>query len=129
MRPEGGSKDGNLPVNLLVARMDPQNGMWPQLGCTRFAPGGPAIVGEFGPELVNVPRGSSIAPASETRKALGGDTHVHITNTFQGPVDQSVMPAFEDTMKRTAREVHAAIRSQHLNLRADRTGKVLSAAS
>jgi len=96
---------------------------------TRFAPGGPAIVGEFGPELVNVPRGSSIAPASETRKALGGDTHVHITNTFQGPVDQSVMPAFEDTMKRTAREVHAAIRSQHLNLRADRTGKVLSAAS
>lgn len=35
---------------------------------TNFAPGGIALVGERGPELVNLPRGSQVKTASETRK-------------------------------------------------------------
>ena len=31
-------------------------------GGTNFHPGGPAIVGERGPEMVNLPRGSSVTP-------------------------------------------------------------------
>lgn len=37
-----------------------------------FAPGGMAIVGERGPELVNLPRGSSVIPNNKTMQALGG---------------------------------------------------------
>lgn len=38
-------------------------------GTPNFA-GGPAIVGEAGPELVNLPRGSSVTPARETSNIL-----------------------------------------------------------
>jgi hypothetical protein len=45
---------------------------------TSYAPGGWAVVGERGPELVNLPRGSQVTPANETRQALSGATvHVH----------------------------------------------------
>jgi len=40
--------------------------------------GGMAIVGEEGPELVNLPRGSRVAPAGETAQAMGAT----INNTF-----------------------------------------------
>lgn len=39
---------------------------------TQFAPGGMALVGEQGPELMNVPRGSSIASNARTNRILGG---------------------------------------------------------
>lgn len=38
---------------------------------TNFAPGGPAIVGEKGPELVNLPRGAQVIPNNISRQ-LGG---------------------------------------------------------
>ena len=41
---------------------------------TSFAPGGLALVGELGPELVNLPRGSQVIPAADTRRMMGGDT-------------------------------------------------------
>lgn len=37
---------------------------------TNFAPGGMAIVGEEGPELINLPRGSQVKTAGQTRQAL-----------------------------------------------------------
>ncbi|RVM86377.1 hypothetical protein CN122_23490, partial [Sinorhizobium meliloti] len=37
---------------------------------TRFAPGGTAVVGERGPELVNLPRGSQVVPTIPSMKAL-----------------------------------------------------------
>ena len=40
---------------------------------TNFAPGGVALVGERGPELVNLPRGSRVHTASETARMGGGD--------------------------------------------------------
>lgn len=39
---------------------------------TRFAPGGMALVGERGPELVNIPRGSQVIPAAQTSQMMGG---------------------------------------------------------
>lgn len=43
---------------------------------TNFAPGGPSIVGEHGPELVNLPRGSQVVPNHRLRG--GGDIHITI---------------------------------------------------
>lgn len=39
---------------------------------TRNAPGGLALVGERGPELVNIPQGSRVTPAAQTAAALNG---------------------------------------------------------
>jgi hypothetical protein len=41
---------------------------------TRNAPGGMALVGERGPELINLPRGSQVIPAAQTSNMLGGVT-------------------------------------------------------
>ncbi|GMB83412.1 hypothetical protein NN6n1_41950 [Shinella zoogloeoides] len=54
---------------------------------TNFAPGGPAIVGERGPELVNLPRGSQVIPnnrlpATGGAMQSGGDVHVSIPITI-----------------------------------------------
>ncbi len=46
-------------------------------------PGGLAIVGERGPELVNLPRGSQVIPAQKTEALLAqrtGGASVHIEN-------------------------------------------------
>jgi hypothetical protein len=39
---------------------------------TRYAPGGMALVGERGPELINLPRGSQVIPAAQTSNMMGG---------------------------------------------------------
>jgi len=41
---------------------------------TRFAPGGMALVGERGPEMISLPRGSQVTPAAQTSNMLGGVT-------------------------------------------------------
>ena len=44
---------------------------------TQNAPGGLAIVGERGKELVNLPRGSQVIPAERTRQMLGASNASH----------------------------------------------------
>lgn len=39
---------------------------------TRYAPGGMALVGERGPEMINLPRGSQVLPAAQTARMMGG---------------------------------------------------------
>ena len=39
---------------------------------TRYAPGGMALVGERGPEMINLPRGSQVIPAAHTSQMMGG---------------------------------------------------------
>jgi hypothetical protein len=39
---------------------------------TSYAPGGLSLVGEQGPELVNLPRGAQVVPSGQTAAALGG---------------------------------------------------------
>lgn len=75
---------------------------------TDFASGGLALVGEQGPEIVNVPRGSQVLNASETRNAIAsGKGGANITNNFFSP--KELTPAEVDrqltqTMRRLAFE-------------------------
>jgi hypothetical protein len=39
---------------------------------TLSAPGGMALVGERGPEMVNLPRGARVTPAAQTASMMGG---------------------------------------------------------
>lgn len=41
---------------------------------TSFSTGGPALVGEHGPELLNLKRGDSITPAGRTQQVLNGNS-------------------------------------------------------
>lgn len=55
------------------------NGIMPKFaGGTSFAPGGMSLVGENGPELVNLPRGSQVSTASQTQQMLGANKGVTI---------------------------------------------------
>ena len=57
---------------------------------TKFHPGGLAIVGERGPELVNLPRGSKVDTASETQEKLrGGDINQSILIQSSTPLTPS----------------------------------------
>jgi hypothetical protein len=49
---------------------------------TDFAPGGMTLVGEKGPELVQLPRGSSVSPAGETRDALRSGSSGNVFNFY-----------------------------------------------
>jgi phage-related tail protein len=55
---------------------------------TNNAPGGISLVGEKGPELVNLKRGSTVKTADETRKILGGrqeiNIEINIENSYGG---------------------------------------------
>ncbi|MEM6493699.1 MAG: hypothetical protein AAF650_04900 [Pseudomonadota bacterium] len=61
---------------------------------TNFHPGGLAIVGERGPELVNLPRGSGVLTNSELRAAKNDNTVRIIlderTDIVEGRIDRSV---------------------------------------
>jgi len=58
-------------------------------GGTTYAPGGLAWVGEAGAELVHLPRGSQVIPASRARTAAGGagggNTYITVTNHIMEP--------------------------------------------
>lgn len=50
---------------------------------TSFATGGMTLVGERGPELVNLPRGAQVYQNDKTRKMLGGEASENINITIQ----------------------------------------------
>jgi TP901 family phage tail tape measure protein len=64
---------------------------------TDFAPGGLSLVGEEGPELINLPRGSKVLPTNKTQAILnggsGGNTNnsknivINNTNVFKNQTD------------------------------------------
>ena len=61
---------------------------------TSFAPGGMAVVGERGPELVNLPRGSQVTPNHRLGNASGnGVTIEAMTIINNTPTDQHAMLA------------------------------------
>lgn len=51
---------------------------------TRYAPGGMALVGERGPELINLPRGSQVIPAAQTSQMMGGVQAVEVFGVLRG---------------------------------------------
>ncbi len=54
---------------------------------SNFFGGGLALVGERGPELVNLPRGSQVTPADDTASALNKPTIINITNNNYSQLD------------------------------------------
>lgn len=56
---------------------------------TNFAPGGPSIVGEQGPELVNLPRGSKVIPNHKMGQ-VGGQSKVEVFIHPSGEFDARV---------------------------------------
>ena len=52
---------------------------------TSYAPGGVALVGEQGPELINLPRGSQVFPTPQTHQMLNniGQGGVNVTGEFR----------------------------------------------
>lgn len=57
---------------------------------TDFAPGGRSLVGERGPEIVELPRGSKVYTAEETAEMLGGGT-VSLDVPIQLIIDSKVL--------------------------------------
>jgi phage-related tail protein len=59
-------------------------------GGTSFAPGGMALVGERGPELVDLPRGSKVYTADKSRGPSAG-VQIHQTNNIYNQIDMGAM--------------------------------------
>lgn len=51
---------------------------------TRYAPGGMALVGERGPEMISLPRGSQVLPAAQTSAMMGGRQQVEVVGVLRG---------------------------------------------
>ena len=68
---------------------------------TGFSPAGIALVGERGPELVQLPQGAKVKTAGETRSAMGNTFHFH-SPVVRTPVEER--RALEATMRRMAFE-------------------------
>ena len=66
---------------------------------TSFAPGGMALVGEMGPELVNLPRGSQVIP----NPRLGGDVHVHVNVEGSVVAERDLAQRLRQELIRTSR--------------------------
>lgn len=80
--------EGVLGVGLQIAGLVTGNsqfsGSIPRFATgTNFAPGGLSLVGERGPELVNLPRGSQVIPNHELR-GLGGSLQVEVVANNNG---------------------------------------------
>lgn len=69
-------------------------------GGTSFAPGGLALVGERGPELVDLPRGSRVIPNHELR----GSSGTNVSQTF------NIMTPDADSFRRSERQIKTAAR-------------------
>ena len=54
---------------------------------TNFAPGGMSLVGEEGPEIVNLRRGSTVTPAGQTARMLGGGSNTVVNVNISGALD------------------------------------------
>jgi len=64
---------------------------------TSFAPGGPAVVGERGPEIVNLPRGAQVIPNNRTTNNVTFG-NINITNTGGNLDAESVSRAFNEAV-------------------------------
>jgi len=70
---------------------------------TSFAMGGRTLVGEFGAELVELPRGARVLSDSQTRGALrggvGGNVTINVTNTIIEPDPERLVRSIEQHLR------------------------------
>lgn len=67
---------------------------------TTNAPGGLSWVGENGPELVNLPRGSQVSPSHRSRRGRGGDVHLHVQGVMTKETQFQAATRLGRTMRR-----------------------------
>ncbi len=82
---------------------------------THFAPGGSALVGEEGPEFVNVPRGAQVMTAPETRQLIGGAT-ISPTIVIQGNADDATVAKIGNTLEQFALKMRESVRLGYLDM-------------
>lgn len=74
---------------------------------TNFAPGGPALVGENGPELVNLPRGAQVIPNVATRGIGGISVDARSYPTFSSGMSGADMAQIRSMLAVQSRETTA----------------------
>lgn len=109
------------PVGGLSSRPSPYMMGVPQYATgTRYHPGGPAIVGERGREMINLPRGSQVTPNNRTEQLLnglsggaGGGMSLRIEQNFYGPADrEEVKQANRESMSEFERKFNELMGSR-----------------
>jgi exonuclease VII small subunit len=80
-------------------------------GGTDFARGGPTLVGEHGPELVNMPRGSQVISAGRTAQ-MGGGAVIEVR--LSDDLDARMAASAEGVAVRVVRQAAPRIQSQTL---------------
>ena len=77
-------------------------------GGTHSAPGGPALVGEHGPEIMDVPRGSRVYTAGETRNIMNrGPTYI----TLNLPADSVITDSAASQMSESVTNLGLMLRA------------------
>jgi len=76
---------------------------------TSFAPGGMALVGERGPELVNLPRGSQVVTNAMTRQIMNNPQVTYNINV-SGDAGPDTVRSVENALERHARLTRMALR-------------------
>jgi len=70
---------------------------------TAFALGGTTLVGEFGPELVHLPRGARVISDAPTRAAMRGgyapNVTINVTNTIIEPDPETLIRGIEQHLR------------------------------
>ncbi|KYK45161.1 hypothetical protein A1D31_11050 [Bradyrhizobium liaoningense] len=91
---------------------------------TDFAPGGPSIVGENGPELVNLPRGSQVIPNDVLRSgAMGGSVSAPVTISIDARgADEAGLARVQAQLAQLKAELPARVVE---TVKRARTGRVL----
>lgn len=91
---------------------------------TSYAPGGMALVGERGPELVNLPRGSQVIPNHKIGGLSGGGSPISISVDARGSSDPAAVRAqVQQGILEAAPAIIAAAESRTIsNLRRPRLG-------
>jgi phage-related tail protein len=84
-------------------------GMFGYANGTKYAPGGWSIVGENGPEIVNLPRGSEVYPNGVTPRLGGGDEN----NYYNIQINASDVQEFNDIV-RIVQEQRQTIRAGYV---------------
>lgn len=66
---------------------------------TNYAPGGLALVGERGPEIVELPRGSKVFPNGVLPAGFGGGSTVNESNVYNITIDAASVEEFSDIVR------------------------------
>jgi hypothetical protein len=76
---------GNLLQGFMGGGAVPNTGTWQHFAHgTNSAPGGLAVVGENGPEIVNLRRGAQVIPNDVLRQGGGGGVEINLINQAPG---------------------------------------------